>query len=96
MDSIPAQINIELLAVKIAAALTPPSENLLRLPAVEQRTGLKKSSIYSLVKTQSFPIPVRLNGSTGDQRMVAWVEGEISAWILAQIANRDVSQGEAQ
>lgn len=59
-----------------APAKTP--ERLLRLPVVEQLTGLKKSTIYAGLnaKPRTFPAPVRLSA-----RAVAWKESEIQTWI---------------
>jgi prophage regulatory protein len=56
---------------------------LLRLPLVEDRTGLGKSSIYAGVKAGTFPAPVRLSA-----RAVAWRESEIDQWIAARTATR--------
>ncbi len=58
-----------------APAKTP--ERLLRLPAVEQLTGLRKSSIYAGMKASppTFPYCVRLSA-----RAVAWRESDIAAW----------------
>lgn len=57
----------------------PPKkpERLLRLPAVEQLTGLKKSTIYAGLSAtpRTFPAPVRLSA-----RAVAWRESDIAAW----------------
>ena len=53
---------------------------LLRLPAVEERTGLKKSTIYAGVKTRTFPAPVRLSA-----RAVAFREEEIDRWISERV-----------
>jgi prophage regulatory protein len=50
--------------------------NLERLPTVEVRTALKKSSIYAGVKAGTFPAPVRLSA-----RAVAWREADIDRWI---------------
>jgi prophage regulatory protein len=62
--------------------MTEPSpaklpERLLRLPAVEQLTGLKKSTIYAGLNAtpRTFPSPVRLSS-----RAVAWRESDIAAW----------------
>ena len=49
---------------------------LQRLNVVEDRTGLKKSSIYAGAKAGTFPAPVRLSA-----RAVAWREDEIDRWI---------------
>lgn len=49
---------------------------LLRLPQVESRTGLKKSTIYDRIKQGTFPISVKLGA-----KAVAWRSDEIEAWI---------------
>ena len=61
-----------------AAMSTPPTTpaRLLRLPAVMERTGLGKSSVYAGMAAGTFPTPVRL-GTRG----VAWKESEIDAWV---------------
>lgn len=56
------------------APARPP--RLLRLPAVMERTGLGKSSVYAGMAAGTFPTPVRL-GTRG----VAWRESEIDAWV---------------
>lgn len=53
---------------------------LLRLPAVEEITGLKKSTLYAKVKDRTFPAPVRLSA-----RAVAWRSTDVSAWVAARI-----------
>lgn len=58
---------------------------LLRRPEVERRTGLKRSSIYSLMKEGAFPQSVALS-----QRAVAWVESEVDAFIEDRINARQV------
>lgn len=57
---------------------------LLRLPAVEELTGAKKSSLYNWVKAGTFPAPVRLAGA----RAVAWRESDIDRWIATRTATR--------
>lgn len=54
---------------------------LLRMPAVEDRTGQKKSSMYAGVKAGTFPAPVRLSA-----RCVAWREEDIDKWISERVA----------
>lgn len=53
------------------------TEKFLRLPAVEDLTGLKKSSIYAGMKVcpPTFPCCVRLSA-----RAVAWRESDIAIW----------------
>ena len=50
--------------------------NLLRLPAVIDRTGLSKPTIYRMLKAGTFPRPRRINGKT-----IAWPDSEIEKWI---------------
>ena len=59
-------------------------DRLLRLPEVEVLTGLKKSSIYSLVRRNAFPSPVLIS-----PRCTAWVESRVLEWLQARIAEAD-------
>ncbi len=52
-----------------------PEQLLLRLPAVEKLTGLKRTSIYNMVKANEFPVPVKLSA-----RAIAWRSGDIARW----------------
>lgn len=54
---------------------------MLRLPAVKDRTGHGRSTIYSQVKFGSFPPPVALG-----KRAVGWCEAEVDAVLAARIA----------
>ena len=56
--------------------------SILRLPAVKQRTGLSRSTIYLRISEDSFPKPVSLGG-----RAVGWIESEINSWLEQQIEN---------
>jgi len=53
---------------------------ILRLPAVQARTGLSRSTIYLRISEGRFPKPVSLGG-----RAVGWIEAEINAWLNRQI-----------
>lgn len=53
---------------------------LLRMPSVERRVGIKQSQIYNLIRCGKFPKPIRLG-----ERIVAWVERDVEAWIEGQI-----------
>jgi prophage regulatory protein len=64
-------------------------KRLLRLPAVEDKTGLKHSQIYEDIAKGTFPAPVPLG-----VKAVAWVESEIDAWIDARIAARARERGD--
>lgn len=66
-------------------AIAPPPaaqrETLLRLDQVEATTGLKKSTIYSLIKAGKFVQPVRITA-----RCTAWPESAIQRWVQDRIA----------
>lgn len=63
-------------------ATVPPRypDRLLRLPMVEDMTGMKKTTLYVLMKAAQFPGSVRLAGG----RAVAWRESEVLAWIATR------------
>lgn len=52
----------------------------LRLPEVKLLTGLSKSSLYALIRANSFPAPVQLG-----PRTVAWVRSEIGQWAAERV-----------
>jgi len=52
----------------------------LRLPKVKTVTGLSKSSLYELIRANSFPAPVHLGART-----VAWVASEVKQWAAERI-----------
>lgn len=56
-------------------------DRLLRLPDVEATTGLKKSTIYLLMKRREFPRCVQVT-----PRCVAWPESEVLQWVQQRIA----------
>ena len=61
---------------------------IVRLPAVQARTGLGRSTIYVRLAEGSFPRPVQLGA-----RAVGWIEEEVDEWIRKQIA---LSRGDAE
>lgn len=72
------------MAAQIQKALT-----ILRRKQVEARTGLSRSSIYARLRHNpkrpgdydpTFPKPVSVGA-----KAVGWVEGEIDAWLTAQV-----------
>ncbi|WP_447780344.1 helix-turn-helix transcriptional regulator [Aeromonas veronii] len=63
----------------------PPTMRFIRVREAIQKTGLSKSSIYDLMAQGQFPQTVRLGG-----RSVAFVEGEVDAWMVERIAARHV------
>lgn len=65
-------------------------DRLLRLPDVEAATGLKKSTIYLLMKRQAFVPCVRVTA-----RCVAWPESRVLQWVQDRIAQADKQAGDA-
>ena len=57
------------------------TDNFLRRPKVQQRTGLPKSTLYTQIKASTFPKPVKI----GD-RAVGWLESEVAEWQRQRIA----------
>lgn len=53
---------------------------MLRFPAVHDRTGLSRSTVWRLERAGSFPRHRRLSANT-----VAWAEDEVDAWIRERI-----------
>jgi prophage regulatory protein len=51
------------------------ARNLLRLPAVKIKSGLKTSAIYDQMAKGEFPRPVNIT-----DHAVAWYEDEIEEW----------------
>ena len=65
---------------------------MLNLKDVNQITGLGRSTIYDMMDAkstrydQSFPKQVKLSAGR-----VAWIEGELIAWLNAKIQDRDTA-----
>ena len=60
---------------------TNPPNRFLRLPEVQTRTGLARSTIYVRLDQRCFPRPVSLGA-----RAVGWIEAEVDEWIRERIA----------
>ena len=60
---------------------------MLRLPLVEERTGLARSSIYRMVEAGDFPRPAHVG-----RRAVAWDESEIEAFLARKLAERGAAR----
>lgn len=63
---------------------------LLRLPAVMQRTGLPRSTIYRLCRLGRFPRPTKLS-----ERCSAWSAAEVDRFCNDRLAERDAARQEA-
>jgi len=60
------------------------SEKILRRPEVEERTGLKRSSLYAAIKNGEFPSPIKLS-----ERAVGWTESSINEWIKSKVNSQN-------
>lgn len=60
-------------------------ETLLRVPAVLDRTGFKRSKLYALVAEGRFPRPAKIEGCT------VWPKSQIDAWIAERLASSDAA-----
>lgn len=56
-------------------------DRLIRLPDVEKATGLKKSTLYALMKRKEFPHCIQVT-----PRCVAWPESTVLQWVQDRIA----------
>jgi prophage regulatory protein len=62
------------------------ADKYLRRRAVQDLTGLSRSTIYDLMAKSEFPRPVHLS-----VRAVAWPESEITAWLQSRKARREAA-----
>ena len=74
----------------VAASSREPAR-LLRIGEVLARTGLKRTTLYELVRQGKFPKQTKLcEGS----RSSFWIEAEVQDWIERVIAARAAQGGE--
>jgi prophage regulatory protein len=59
---------------------------LVRCPEVLDRTGYRKSWLYTLIRRGEFPEPVRLGA-----RAVAWREADLQTWIESRPNRSDAA-----
>ena len=55
---------------------------ILRLPKVEDLTGLSRSTLYQKIREGTFPANVALGA-----RAVGWLESDVISWVEQQIQN---------
>lgn len=65
----------------------PPPVFLTRAQ-VERRVGLRRTAIYTRMKADTFPRPVR----DAETTTIWWIESEIEQWQRARIAERDMGR----
>ena len=58
----------------------------LRLPAVIDRTGLNRATIYEMVERGHFPKPAKIGA-----RAIAGPENELEDWAAARLAEREAA-----
>ncbi len=63
--------------------MTSHSRKILRLPAVQDKTGLGRDSIYRLGRLGKFPARVKIT-----ERASGWFEDEIDEWLAGRAAER--------
>ena len=56
-------------------------DTILKIPQVQQITGLSRSGIYARIKAGTFPRQIKLG-----LRASGWVESEVYAWVQQQIS----------
>lgn len=66
----------------------PTPMRVLRLREVEERTGLKRASLYRRAAAGTFPKPVRLGANSS-----GWIESEVDAFIADLVVERDAQAG---
>jgi prophage regulatory protein len=59
------------------------SSTIIRLPQVLQRTGLSRSTIYTLIKDGQFKAPISLG-----RRAVGWLSSDVDEFIESRAASR--------
>jgi len=64
-----------------AAPDTPPRLKLLRFPAIRERTGLSRSTIWRLEHEGRFPRRHWISANA-----VAWVEEDVMEWIRRRLS----------
>ncbi len=68
---------------ELATGALPAERRILRRAEVEQKVGLKRAQIYTLMREDKFPKAIRLG-----VRAVGWDSVEIDQWILDRLKMR--------
>lgn len=55
-------------------------DRILRLPEVEHRTGLSRSTVYTYVRSGKFPRQIHIH-----RRLTGWSEIAVLTWIQEQL-----------
>jgi prophage regulatory protein len=62
---------------------TDSNTNIIRLPQAIQKTGLSRSTIYSLISRGEFPQKIQLS-----TRSIGFLESEINDWVTRKVSQR--------
>lgn len=76
-----------------SAYSVPPASRVLRMPEVENRVGLKRSTLYDRIAKGAFPRSVPLGPPGSRHSAVGWLESELIAWLAQRCAERDAKKG---
>ena len=55
------------------------TDKILRRTQVEERIGLSRSTLYSMIAEGTFPKPIRIG-----KRAVGWTESSLTAWLTSK------------
>lgn len=61
--------------------MTTNRKRIIRLPVVQGKTGLPRSTLYGKIQQGEFPPPIKLG-----PRASGWIEEEVDQWIEDQVA----------
>ena len=64
-------------------------DQILRIPAVEQATGLCSERLRQLEELGLFPGRFKITPGSGQQGAVGWLKSEITEWVRERAASRD-------
>ena len=61
------------------------TDRIIRLPEVLDRVGVRKTTLYAMIKRREFPEQIKLG------RISGWSEREVQAWIDQQKSQRNAA-----
>ena len=62
-------------------------ERFLRLPEVQDRTGVSRSFIYKSINDKTFPAPRKVGG-----RASVWLESEVNTWMSRVAGDKEAAE----
>ena len=65
----------------------PKHSRILRQPAVTDRIGMSRTTLWRRIREGEFPAPVRLGKNTN---AVGWLESDVEAWIASLTKSGEV------